>query len=64
MEPRGMIDRLVKRITMHCNTQNIKVLGVMVVEKILFCVCVLFFFHCKNMGANDPRDGLLLTPGV
>ena len=34
MEPRGMIDRLVKRITMHCNTQNMKVLGVMVVEKI------------------------------
>ena len=39
-----------KRTTRHCYTQNMKALGLVVLEKIFLC-----FPHCKSMGANDPR---------
>ena len=41
------------RTTIHCFTQNIKALGLVVSEKNIF----FMFSHCKSMGANDPRGG-------
>ena len=32
-----------------------KALGLVVLEKIFYV------FHCKSMGANNPRDGAILT---
>ena len=42
----------------HCYTQNMKALALVVSEKkIFFC-----FSHCKSMGANDPRGGACMDP--
>ena len=47
-----------KRTTRHCYTQNMKAMGFLVSEKKIF----LCFSHCKSMGANDPRGGVILDP--
>ena len=44
----------IKKTTIHCYAQNMKALGLVVSEKI--------FFHCKSMGANDPRVGVIFDP--
>ena len=48
----------IKRNTRHCYTQNMKALGFLVSEKKIF----LCFPHCKSMGANDPRGGVVFDP--
>ena len=48
----------IKRITIHCYTQNMKVLS-LVVSKKKICICL---FHCKSMGANDSREGGISDP--
>ena len=47
-----------KGTTRHCYTQNMKALGFLVSEKKIF----LCFSHCKSMGANDPRGGVIFDP--
>ena len=42
---------IIKGLTKHCFTQNIKALGLMVSEKKIF----LRFSYYKSMEANDPR---------
>ena len=54
-----MVGRIYKGITKHCYTQNIKALGLMVSEKILF-----MFSYCKSMGdicchGNENSDPIL-----
>ena len=46
----------IKRTTLHCYTQNMKALGVVVSE---FFLC---FSHCKSMEDNDPRGGSIFDP--
>ena len=45
---------------MHCYTQNIKALGLMVLEKI--CLCLFSIVRIKKIMA--PGVGPLLTPGA
>ena len=47
--PGARLAGFIKRTTIHCCKHNIKVLGLVVSEKIF-----LFFSHCKSVGANDP----------
>ena len=56
--PGARLAGFIKRTTIHCYTQNMKALG-LVVSEIFLC-----FSHCKSMGANDPRGGPFLTPGA
>ena len=58
MDPRGTVGRIYKRTIIHCYTQNMKALGLVVSEKKLF----LCFSHCKSMGANDPRGRAIFDP--
>ena len=48
----------IKRTIIHCYKQNMKALGLVVSEKKIF----LCFSHCKSMGANDPRGGVIFDP--
>ena len=58
MNPRGTIGRIyIKRSTIHCYTQNMKALCLVVLEKIFFC-----FSHCKAMSDNDPQGGAIFDP--
>ena len=45
--PETRLARFIKMTTIHCYTQNIKGLGLVVLEKKIF----LCFSHCKSMGA-------------
>ena len=45
--PGARLAGFIKRITIHCYTQNMKGLGLVVSEKKIF----LCFSHCKSMGA-------------
>ena len=49
---------IIKGLTKHCLTQNIKALGLMVSEKKIF----LHFSDYKSMEANDPRGVTNLDP--
>ena len=49
--PGAQLAGFIKRTTIHCYTQNMKALCLVVSEKKIF----LCFTHCKCMGANDPR---------
>ena len=49
---------IIKGITKHCFTQNIKALGLMVSEKKIF----LRFSYYKSMEVNDPRGVANLDP--
>ena len=46
-----------KRTTIHCYTQNMKALDLVVSVKIFSC-----FSHRKSMGAIDPRGGSIFDP--
>ena len=62
MDPRGTVGSLagfIKRTTIHCYTQNMKALGLVVSEKKIFFLC---FSHCKSMGANNPRGEVIFDP--
>ena len=57
MTPLGSrLAEIIKGLTKHCFTQNIKALGLMVSEKIIFT----FLSYYKSMEANDPPP----PPGV
>ena len=58
MDPRGTVGRIYRRTTIHCYTQNMKALGLVVSEKKIF----LCFYHCMSTGANDPRGGAIFDP--
>ena len=59
--PGSRLAGIIKGLTKHCFTQNIKALGLMVSEKKIFYV----FSYCKSMKANDPPGrGQLGTPGA
>ena len=58
--PGARLAGFIKRATIHCYTQNMKALGLVVLEKKIF----LCFSHCKSMGAVDPRGRPFLTPGA
>ena len=45
----------ITRTIIYCYTQNMKALG-------LRRRRVFMFFHCKSMGANDPRGGAIFDP--
>ena len=49
--PRPRLAEIIKGLTKHCFTQNIKALGLMVSEKEDFYT----FSYYKSMEANDPR---------
>ena len=51
---------IIKGLTKHCFTQNIKALGLMVLEKKIFYG---FFAYYKSMEANDPGRGQLGPQG-
>ena len=53
--PGTQMARFIKRTTIHCYTQNMKALDLVVLEKKIF----LCFPHGKSMGANDPRGGAI-----
>ena len=55
--PVARLAGFIKRTTRHCYIQNMKALGLVVLEKIFFC-----FSHCKSMGANDPQGGVIFDP--
>ena len=55
--PRAWLAGFIKRTTIHCYTQNMKALGLVVLEKIFVC-----FSHCKSMGANDPQGEAIFDP--
>ena len=57
LTPGAWLAGLTKRTTILCYTQNMKALGLVVLEKIF-----LSFSHCKSMGANDPRGGAIFDP--
>ena len=48
---------IIKGLTKHCFTQNIKALGLMVSER-----KIVFFSYYKSMEANDPQDVANLDP--
>ena len=48
MDPGARLAGFIKRTTIHCYTQNMKGLGLVVSEKKIFFLC---FSHCKSMGA-------------
>ena len=50
----------VKRTFIHCDTQNVEALGLVVSGKNIF----LCLSHCKSMGANDSRGGAIFNPGA
>ena len=52
MDPRGTVGRILKRTTIHCYTQNMKALGLVVSEKKIF----LCFSH------DAPEAGPVWTP--
>ena len=47
--PGAWLADFMKRSTIHCYTQKMKALGLVVSEKIFLCLS-----HCKAMGDNDP----------
>ena len=51
LDPRGMIVRIYVSTTNYCSTQNIKALGLMVLERRFFFI----FSYCMAMGDDDPR---------
>ena len=55
--PMPRLTGFIKRTTIHCYTQNMKALGLVVSEKIFVC-----FSHCKSMGANEPRSVAIFDP--
>ena len=55
--PGSRLAGFIKRNTLHCYTQNMKALGLVVSEKISLC-----FSHCKSMGANDPQGEAIFDP--
>ena len=57
--PGARLAGFIKRTIIHCYTQNMKALGLVVSEKKIFFLC---FSHCKSMGANDPRGGATFDP--
>ena len=56
--PGARLAGFMKRTTRHCYTQNMKALAFLVSEKKIF----LCFSHCKSMGANDLRGGVIFDP--
>ena len=48
--PGSRLAGIIKGLTKHCFTQNIKALGLMVSENIFFYI----FSYYKSMEANDP----------
>ena len=56
--PGAQLAEFIKRTTIHCYTQNMKALGLVVLEKKTF----LCFSQCKSMGANDPRRFACMDP--
>ena len=56
--PWAWLAGFIKMTTIHCYTQNMKALGLVVPDKKIF----LGFSHCQSMGANDPRGGAVLDP--
>ena len=55
--PVAQLAGFIKRTTIHYYTQNMEVLGLVISKKIFLCL-----FHCKSMGANDPRGGAISDP--
>ena len=57
LTPGSWLAGILKRTTIYCYTQNMKALGLVVLEK------KIFFSHCKSMGAiNDPWSGATFDP--
>ena len=60
--PGSRLAGIIKGLTKHCFTQNMKALGLMVSEKKIF---FLHFSYNKSMEANDPPGAWpTLTPGA
>ena len=53
--PGSRLAGIIKGLTKHCFTQNIKALGLMVSEKKIF---FYVFSYYKSMEANDPPHGV------
>ena len=53
-----MVGRVYNRTFIYCHIRNMKVLGLVVSEKIFLC-----FSYCKSMSANDPWGGVIFDPG-
>ena len=60
--PGSRLAGIIKGLTKHCYTQNIKALGLMVSEKKIF---FYIFSYYKSMEANDPPGAWpTWTPGT
>ena len=59
--PGSRLAGIIKGITKHCFTRNIKALGLMVSAKKIFFT---FFSYYKSMEANDPPGRGQRTPGA
>ena len=58
--PGAQLAGFIKRTIIHCYTQNMKALGLVVSEKKIFFLC---FSHCKSMGAVAMETRVLIRPG-
>ena len=56
--PGAQLAGFIKGTTIHCYTQNMKALDLVVSEKKIF----LCFSHCKSMGDNDPWGRAIFDP--
>ena len=56
--PGAPLAGFIKRTTIHCYTQYMKALGLVISEKKIF----LCFSHCMSMGANDSWGGAIFDP--
>ena len=56
--PGSRLAGIIKGLTIHCFTQNIKALGLMISEKKIF----LRFSYNKSMEANDPPGHSQIGP--
>ena len=59
LTPGSRLAGIIKGLTKHCFTQNMKTLTLMVSEKKTF---LTFFTYNKSMKANDPRGVAKLDP--
>ena len=59
LDPGSRFAGIIKGLTKHCFTQNIKALGPVLSVKKIFCG---FFSYYKSMEANDPRGVASLDP--
>ena len=55
MDPMSTVCRIIKRITIHCHTQNMEAFGLVVSDEEDY----FMFSHCNSMETDDFRGGAI-----